>query len=204
MAGQQSIDALFDDILENWESSTQKALTIGAKKIQEEISKKANECLDIYYKQFKPARYKRTRALRKAIRPYRRNSHGKTKFRVQIGVNYDASMLIGAYRSNSAYHQSGGAWESVVGEDRDPNNFRSDHGTPEAGWIVDNLLQGIHPVYRANSFGEYADFSEGFPSQSSDTLMTKFINSSELEQIVNDILDDCFIDMVKSNLGGGK
>lgn len=145
MAGSsQDINAIFEEIINDAQNIAVAAIKNASKQVQKDVYKKAEENLQIYYSNHSPKRYKRTNKLRRAILPYYADRSNSKNIRIEIGVEYKSSALVGAYKSNSWYHQSGDAWIS-----RDDDSFDFDsrsNGIPEPDWILNNFLEGIHPI----------------------------------------------------------
>jgi uncharacterized protein (UPF0333 family) len=137
----QGLDAAFAAIIKDCQAIAVEAVKNAAKKTQKDILKEADNYLQRYYSNYTPKRYKRTRQLQNAIKPVIEDHSTGASTSIEVGVEYDSSALKGAYRSNSRWHQSGGAWKSVV----DYTDFSSDNGIPEPEWIMGNFLEGIHP-----------------------------------------------------------
>lgn len=137
----QGLDAAFAAIIKDCQAVAVEAVKNAAKKTQKDILKEADNYLQRYYSNYTPKRYKRTHQLQNAIKPVIEDHSTGASTSIEVGVEYDSSALKGAYRSNSRWHQSGGAWKSVV----DYTDFSSDNGIPEPEWIMGNFLEGIHP-----------------------------------------------------------
>lgn len=166
MAG-KSIDDVFADILKDCKTVAVDAIKGAAKKTQKDILKEAHSCLDEYYK-YKPKMYKRTYQLQNAIIPVFEEYSTGDMISIEVGVDYDSAPLVGKYKSNSWYHQSGDKWigKSSSGFDFDSQN----NGIPDAEWILDNFLQGIHKW--GDGPNEYHQ-----DAQSTDSLMEQFFES---------------------------
>lgn len=144
MAG-QSIDAAFAAIIEDCQAIAVEAVKNAAKKTQEKIIEVADSYLVRYYSNYKPKKYKRTYSLKQAITPVFEDKSSGDKICFEVGVKYDSSPLIGLYKSNSWYHQSGTNWIP-----RASGNFDFDsrnNGIPQPDWILDNYLRGEHGGY---------------------------------------------------------
>ena len=137
----QGLDAAFAAIIKDCQAVAVEAVKNAAKKTQKDILKEADNYLQRYYSNYTPKRYKRTRQLQNAIKPVIEDHSTGASTSIEVGVEYDSSALKGVYRSNSRWHQSGGAWKPVV----DYTDFSSDNGIPEPEWIMGNFLEGIHP-----------------------------------------------------------
>jgi hypothetical protein len=178
MAG-KSIDNAFAAIIKDCQTIAVEAVKDAAKKTQNDVIKEANSCLQKYYSNYTPEMYKRTYRLKRAIIPYWADKTNKNGVSIEVGVQYKSSALKGAYRSNSAWHQSGNTWKSVI----KPVDFSSNNGIPEPDWILENFLDGEHG-------GAQQD------SESTNSLMREFFETklpNHIEQYINNALFDAFV-----------
>ena len=160
-----SIEAVVTEILKDYENIVLEATKEAAHKGQQDIMDEAKKYLDEYYNSYSPRMYQRKYALKRAILPYWADRTKGDTASITIGVTYNAGALQGAYKSNSAYHQSGSTWRSVPSEVRyNRDLFSSDYGTPDPNWILDNFLKGEHG-------GMQRDFNATY------TLMPNFIEN---------------------------
>jgi hypothetical protein len=137
---------VFDDILNNSQEIVVKAVKNAALKAQNDVIKEAKTYLQEYYSNFSPKMYKRTYRLKRAILPYWADRSSGGKVAIEVGVQYKASALKGAYRSNSWYHQHGDVW---IDRMRGDFNYNSpNNGIPEPEWILNNFLHGQHGGYQ--------------------------------------------------------
>ena len=188
MAG-KSIDDVFADILKDCKSVATEVVKKAAKKTQKDILKEAKNYLAEYYK-YKPKRYKRTYQLQNAIIPVFKKQSNKDMISFEVGVRYDSTPLIGKYRSNSWYHQTGTKWISSDSMDFDFDS--QNNGIPEAGWILDNFLLGIH------KWGDGPDEYEQ-DRVSTNTLMEKFFEN-ELPARINQYVQEELFAAITSKL----
>jgi hypothetical protein len=137
----KNIDAAFASIIKDCQTVAMEAVKNAAKKTQKDILKEADDYLQRYYNNYKPKKYKRTYQLQKAITPVVEDHSTNKSISIEVGVEYDSSVLKGAYKSNSRWHQSGSAWKPVTNY----TNFSADNGIPEPEWIMNNFLEGVHP-----------------------------------------------------------
>ena len=140
MAG-RTIDDVFSDVLKDCQKIAIEAVKNAAKKTQADIIKEANDYLKQYYANYKPKQYKRTYRLKRAILPFWADRTSKNGISIEVGVQYKSSALVGAYKSNSRFHQSGNTWRSVT----DYSRLTTDNGIPEPDWVLNNFLEGVHP-----------------------------------------------------------
>ena len=161
MAG-QSIEAAFAAIIEDCQAVATAAVKNAAKKAQDDVIKEAKNYLQQYYRNYpKPKVYKRTYRLKRAITPYWADKSGKNGISIEVGVQYSSSALKGAYKSNSAWHQSGDAWKSAINK----TQFSADNGIPEPDWILENFLEGIHPWAQTDTESTSSLMQEFFDNQ---------------------------------------
>lgn len=141
------ITGILKAIVEDYKAIALDAAKEAAHKGQEDVMNEAKKYLQEYYAAYSPRMYKRKYALRRAMMPYWGDRSNGSGVSITIGITYNAGALKGAYRSNSAWHQSGSTWKSVPRKYRfNPysKNFSSDYGTPDPNWILDNYLKGEH------------------------------------------------------------
>lgn len=171
----QSIDDAFAAIIKDCQAVAVEAVKNAAKKTQNDIVKEADSYLQKYYSNYpNPKMYNRTYRLKRAIAPYWADRTGKNGVSIEVGVQYKSSALKGAYRSNSAWHQSGDVWKSVT----EGSPFSSDNGIPEPDWILGNFLEGVHPWAQTDS-------------EFTNTLMEEFFDTKlpgRIEQYVSEAL----------------
>ena len=182
MAG-KSIDDAFAAIIKDCQAIAVEAVKNAAKKTQADIIKEANSYLQQYYSNYNPEVYKRTYRLKREILPYWADRTNKNGVSIEVGVQYKSSALKGAYRSNSAWHQSGDVWRSAIGQ----ANFSSDNGIPEPDWILENFLKGEHGGAKQDS-------------ESTNSLMREFFETKlpdHIEKYVSDSLFDALVNKLK-------
>ena len=144
-----------------------------AHKGQKDVMDEENKYLQEYYSAYSPKMYQRKHALRRAMMPYWGDKSGTSSVSITIGITYNAGALKGAYRSNSAWHQSGSVWKTVPLNKRfNPysKDFSSDYGIPDPNWILDNYLAGEHG-------GVYND------GQGTEEKMNKFFDNKLPNQV---------------------
>lgn len=178
------------------------AMREAANKAHKMAIKVAKNCLNQYYKNYSPKRYKRTNQLKKAIRASSKPKEVKngSTYSLSFFVQYDSTKLDGLYHSNSWYHQSGNEWKPVMhtwSPDYIKNGVRDtsigqDNGMPESGWILTNYLQGIHPWGQTDA-------------ESTDTIMTRFFEKelpSQVGDMIYQEMQDAIIGFLKTYGGG--
>lgn len=179
MAG-QSIDNAFAAIIKDCQAVAVEAVKNAAKKTQNDIIKEADTYLQQYYDNYKPKRYKRTYQLQKTIIPFLKDRSNKKNISIEVGVEYDPSMLK-EYYSGSWYHQTGTHW---IGRDSGDFDFDSqNNGVIESAWVLNNFLEGIHPWAQTDK-------------ESTQSLMEDFFDKqlpSRISQYVHDELFDIIV-----------
>ena len=159
----QSLDAAFASIIKDCQAIAIEAVGNAAKKVKTDVVKEAESYLQRYYNNYNPRRYKRTNYLQNAITPIFEQMIGNKNASFEIGVEYDSSKLIGHYKSNSWYHQSGGDW---ISRNSSGFNFTSQsNGIPQPDWILTNFLEGEHGGYHKDSESTNSLMEEFFEIQ---------------------------------------
>lgn len=195
----ESLENAFAEVLDDCQAIATKALANAAKKAQKDIMIEADKYLQKYYAQYKPKKYKRTKQLQKAITPIFNDKLSNGGGFIEIGVKYDPTPLMDLYRSNSWYHQSGNHW--IGREDNDFDFDSQNNGIPEASWILDNFIEGIHPRTRRslNGNGGYTYIPKQFSGTSTNTLMTKFFKT-QLPNRINRYFAEELFDVIANKL----
>ena len=175
---------IFDDILSDTTSVAVAAIKNASKQVQKDVCEQAEKNLQTYYRNYSPKRYKRTNRLRRAILPYYADRSNSKNICIEVGVQYKSSALVGAYRSNSWYHKSGSNWISRAD---DGFNFNSsNNGIPQPEWILDNFLEGIHPITK---------ITKGFDGNSEYVYSPKKDNKSQF-----DLMEDFYNNILKHKI----
>lgn len=162
----QGLDAAFAAIIEDCQAIAVEAVKNAAKKTQDDIIKEADDYLQRYYSNYTPKRYKRTRQLKNAIKPVFEDRSTGENVSVEVGVEYDASVLKGVYKSKSRWHQSGDVWKRVTNY----TDFSTDNGIPEPEWIMNNFLEGVHPWAQDDEESTNSLMEEFFDVQLADRI----------------------------------
>lgn len=178
----EDIGQILNGILNDSKQMAIQAIKKAAHQAQDDVIAEAKTYLQEYYGNYTPKAYKRTYRLKRAIMPYWADRSSSGHLSIEVGVQYKASALKGAYHSNSAYHQSGGAWRSVTNH----ADFSSDNGIPEPEWILNNFLHGIHPWAQQ-------DFNATY------TLMDEFLDN-ELPARIDSYIQSAFFGAITSRL----
>lgn len=188
--GVYGLEAAFNSLVEDWQDLATKAVKNAAKKVQEDIMKEAETYLQQYYSNYSPKIYKRSYNLKNAIKPFFADGSSSSGISIEVGVEYDSGPLTGVYKSNSWYHQSGGAWVSVGGGVNSYGKLTyagQNNGIPEGDWILDNFLKGYHPWSQQDG-------------DSTETLMEQFFDTelpSRIEQYVSEATTGAIMDALQ-------
>lgn len=179
-----NIDEIFSRIEKDFVKLSKNAARSAANKAQKDIREKADKFIDEYYA-FTPKMYKkRKHALYKLVQRYYQETENSKGITIEFGVKYDASKIAGLHQSNSWWHQSGTEWISRKNNKSKFNFDGQDNGIPDAEWITNQFLEGIHPWAKTDS-------------QSPDDKMQKFFDT-ELNDLVNTYISDALLDAVAS------
>ena len=193
----KDLNKLFNEISKNSKALAMNAMNAAAQKAYDMSVQKAESCLQQYYSNYSPRYYKRTGTLKKAIKLHapKQVSSGKSH-EIRFSIEYDSSMIEGLYASNSWYHQSGDTWRSV----EQYNTFSQDNGIPDAGWILENYLYGIHPRYVGTP---QTGISNNSVQDRTNTMseMTRFFQA-ELPRVINGIIVSSMKDEIVNVLKG--
>lgn len=186
-----NIDEAFANIERDFVELSKNAAKNAAMKAQEDIRKKAVQFIDEYY-EYKPKWYGKSRkkALYNLIKEYYRETPKQKGIQITFGIKYVPSKIKNAHKSYSPYHKSGNEWVSRAD---DPTNFhfdKGDNGIPEATWITDKFLDGIHPSGKLGDDGGVRD------KESPDEKMQHFFDK-ELEDLVNTYMNEHLLDSVE-------
>jgi hypothetical protein len=184
------IDKVFEQIEKDFVLLSQSAARGAATKAQKDIADKADKFITEYYASYKPKWYRRKKHLYKLVEKYYVETRTKKGIKIEFGIQYTPSKIRGLHKSYSPRHQSGGAWVSRM---RDADSFHfdaGDNGIPEAEWITDKFLEGIHPS------GKFGDEGGKQDRRSPDQKMQSFFNK-ELEDLVMTYMHRNLLDLVK-------
>lgn len=188
----KGFDDAFAAIINDCQAVALEAVKNAAKKVQNDILDEAKSCLQEYYANYTPTSYiPRTKQLQKAIVPVFEDKSYKGGISIEVGVEYDSGNLKGCYRSNSRFHQSGGAWKVVT----DHSHVTNDNGIPEPGWILDNFIEGIHP--RTEKVGGSYIYSPQKDDESTRSLMEEFFDVQLPNRINKYVQDELFAAIIR-------
>lgn len=146
--GVKNLEQVFNDVINNAVSVSNDVVRNVGQKVQIDMYNKANKTLEEYYADYSPKRYKRTYSLKRSIKPYTKTISSGEFLELEVGIEYDPSRLEGIYESNSYYHQDGDSWISRYNDNFD--NSGISNGIPESDWILNNFLEGLHPITTVN------------------------------------------------------
>lgn len=142
--GVKNLEQAFNDVINNAVRVSNDVVRNVGQKVQNEMRDKAYKTLEEYYADYTPKRYKRTYSLNRSIKPYTKTISSGEFLELEVGIEYDPSRLEGVYESNSYYHQDGDSWISRYNDNFD--NSGISNGIPESDWILNNFLEGLHPI----------------------------------------------------------
>ena len=197
MAG-QSIDSVFDGIIKDCQTIAAEAVKNAAKKVQDDVLNETKSYLQLYYSNYKPKCYKpRSEQLQKSITPVLEDHSSNSGISIEVGVEYDSGKLKGAYHSNSRWHQSGDTWHIITTDRRKNGPFSSDNGIPAPEWIMDNFLEGIHPITEKN--GNDYIYNPKKDKESTDSLMKQFFDT-QLPNKINQYIQTELFNVIASRL----
>lgn len=178
----KDINKIFKQIQKESEQMAVNAMIEVQRELQAQIHKEAVNCLKQYYA-YKPKIYKRIGGNEMALgRAFGvkaiKDSAVKQRSMLYVVLTYDSRRINGLHKSKSKFHQSGDKWVSRF-DDPGSFNFQSGaNGIPEAGWILKNYMEGVHPG--APWANDVVD------SENTDEHMTSFFDKT-LPGMVNDI-----------------
>lgn len=185
------IDKVFDQIEKDFVLLSQSAARGAATKAQKDIAAKADKFITEYYASYEQKWYRRKKHLYKLVEKYYVETRTKKGIKIEFGIQYTPSKIRGLHKSYSPRHQSGGAW---VSRERDKDSFHfdaGDNGIPEAEWITDNFLEGIHPS------GKLGDNDGIKIKPSPDQKMQRFFDK-ELGDLVGAYMHRNLLDLVRT------
>lgn len=131
----KGLDKAIDEVYKNYKVSIKHAVNEAVEKAKDDIKLKAYSCLIEYYNDYPdPSSYNRTYSLSQCFVPYGVAYDNGDVITCDMGIDYDASMLMGEYYGSQKYSPA------------DPE------------WIIDNYLAGIHPRTDGSSIPGDGDY----------------------------------------------
>lgn len=171
-----NVDKIFRQIKKDYIQLAKNVAKEAANEAQADIQEKADSFIDEYYSEYSPKRYKRKKALYNLVEPIYRETESKNGILFEFGIRYNPSNIEGVHKSNSWYRQSGTHWIPRLSGDFDFDS--KNNGIPQASWITENFLSGIHPSGLVGDDG-------GSKFTSPDEKMQKFFESELGDKITS-------------------
>lgn len=137
-----TLDQAIDKLIENYRDALKEAVDYASGKAVEDIYKYSMTCLEEYYDSYDPTSYERSDSLWHAILPYLETHETEEELISRVGVQYDSFALESYIAGNPAY----------VGSKK--------YGQVEAGYVLANYLEGIHPATNGSSFPDQVQYYE--------------------------------------------
>jgi hypothetical protein len=182
-----NVDKIFRQIEKDFVKLAKDAARSAANKAQVDIKRKADQFIDEYYSEYSPSSYKRKHALYNLIEPVYNESEDKKGIKIEFGVKYNASNIEDVHNSNSWYRKSGDRWVPRLSGNFDFDS--QNNGIPQAAWITEKFISGIHPSGKIGDDGG-AEFT------SSDEKMQSFFDS-ELNNKLKSYISEALLGAVK-------
>lgn len=185
-----NIDEAFKQIEKDFMELSKTAARNAATKAQKDIKEKADRFIDEYYASYEPAWYNRKKQLYKLVQKYYQERELKKGIVIEFGIQYTPSKIRGLHKSYSPYHKTGNTW---ISRQRDEGSFHfdaGDNGIPEAEWITEKFLEGIHPSGKLGDEGGKQD------AQSPDEKMQHFFDK-ELGDLVMTYMNRYLLNLVQ-------
>lgn len=183
-----NVDKIFSQIKKDYAELLKKAAKDATIKAQKDIREKADKFIKEYYDEYTQRKNRPTNALYQLVEDVYEVSESANGLTIEFGVKYNSSKIAGVHKSGSWYRQGGTRWiPRLSGEfDFDSKN----NGIPEASWITDKFLEGIHPSGKIGDDG-------GKKFRSSDDKMQKFFNE-ELDAKVSSYMNEALWRAIKT------
>ena len=159
MAKTMTIEQAINKLMENYKSALEEAVEYASNKAVEDIYKYSMTCLEEYYDSYDPTSYNRTDSLWHAILPYSETHNTGDEIISRVGVEYNALVLESYIAGNPAY----------VGSKK--------YGQVEASYVLDNYLEGIHPITNGESDADKVVYYEIRDPQSPTDKMEAYLNN---------------------------
>lgn len=183
-----NVDKIFRQIEKDFVKLAKEAAKEAANKAQKDVRQKADQFIDEYYDEYSPERYKRKHALYKLVERVYKESESADGIMIEFGVKYNPSNITGVHKSNSWYRQGGTSWIPRLSGDFDFDS--GNNGIPEAPWITEKFLSGIHP---SGLIGDDGGIKKG---KSPDEKMQEFFDI-ELDNKLQSYMNEALLSAVK-------
>ena len=184
-----NIDEIFRQIEKDFVGLAKEAAKEAANRAQKDVKQKADQFITEYYDEYSPLAYhNRKKALYKLVERIYEESETADGIMIEFGVRYNSSNIIGVHKSNSWYRQTGTRWIPRLSGDFDFDS--ANNGIPEAPWITEKFLSGIHPS------GLIGDDGGTKVGKSPDEKMQDFFNK-ELDDKLQSYMTDALLHAVK-------
>lgn len=177
-----NVDKIFRQIEKDFIQLAKDAAKEAANRAQTDIESKADQFIDEYYNEYSPSYYRRKHALYDLIEPVYEESGSKKGITIEFGAKYNASNIEGVHKSNSWYRQSGTHWIPRLSGDFDFDS--KNNGIPEASWITENFLSGVHP---SGKIGDNGGTKFASPDEKMQDFFDKELND-KLKSYINEAL----------------
>ena len=183
-----NIDKIWKQIEKDFIGIVQNAAVEVAERAKDDIEDKANQFIDEYYSEYTPRRYKRKMALKNLMEDYWEESKTKKGITIEFGIKYNPENIEGIHKSNSWYRQSGTVWNPRLSGDFDFDS--ANNGIPQARWITEKFLEGVHPSGKIGNDG-------GAKFTSSDEKMQDFFDK-ELNNKIKSYMNEALLSAIKN------
>ena len=186
-----NIDRVFEQIKKDFVEISKAAARNAATKAQKDIKEKADRFIDEYY-DYDPVWYhNRKKSLYKLVEKVYYEVPSQDGITITFGVRYNPSNIDGIHKSYSPRHKSGNKW---ISRERDKGQFKfdsGDNGIPEAEWITEKFIEGIHPS------GKLGDEDGIRDLKSPDEKMQDFFDT-ELNNLVSSYMNKYLLSYIKT------
>lgn len=131
MAKSQTIDEMLKKLKDNYKDAMVGAVTHAVNVGVKDVYKFTVSCLDQYYQSHDPTIYDRTDSLKETFVPIAEVATNGDVVSGTIGIAFDSTVLMDKYYRATCWGRRQGI--------QDPDR-------PEALWVLENFLDGIHPA----------------------------------------------------------
>ena len=140
MAKTNDFNATIKELKKNYKKVLMEAVQYATEEAQKDVHTKALSCLEEYYASYDPTSYIRSDSLEYAFLPYKYITQNSDYIISAVGIEYNADLLA-AYAGTSY-------------------NASKKYGRVDANWVIDNYLDGIHPITDGSSIAGEAVYME--------------------------------------------